>query len=107
MTIERIEVLETTVYSHSRRLDDHAKLHARHIASDGEHAKILSANTASIAALEENTKVTTHLTEVMANLIEALAWVSKISRLILWIAAGATAVFLAAKFAVAKVMGWL
>jgi hypothetical protein len=107
MTIERIELLETTVYSHAKRLDDHAKLHARHIASNGEHAEIIAANTASIAALEKNTEVTTHLTEVMVNLIEALTWASKVSRLILWVAAGVTAAFLAVKFAMVKIMGWL
>jgi hypothetical protein len=107
MTIERIELLETTVTQHGRRLDDHAKLHSKHIASDSEHTRTLATNAASIAALEKNTEVTTRLTAVMGNLIEALAWASKISKGILWVAAGVTAIFFAAKFAVAKIMGWL
>jgi hypothetical protein len=95
MTIERIEVLETTVYSHAKRLDDHAKLHAKHIAAH-------EINSASIAALEKNTEVTTKLTTVMVNLIEALAWASKISKAILWVAGGITALVVGAKMVIAQ-----
>jgi TRAP-type uncharacterized transport system fused permease subunit len=86
MSIERIEKLESTVTLHNRRLDDHAKLHARHIASDGEHAKIITANTASIAALEKNTEVTTNLTKVITNLVDALKPIDGFARGVIRIA---------------------
>jgi hypothetical protein len=107
MTIKRIESLESTVTEHNRRLDDHAKLHAKHIAADNEHTRLLAMNAASIAALEKNTEVTTRLTTVMGNLIEALAWASKISKAILWVAGGIAVLIAGTKIIVAKLSGYM
>lgn len=93
MTIERITKLET-------RVDHHETLHA-------QHKKDLALNAASIAALEENTRVTTHLTEVMGNLIEALAWASKISKAILWVAGGITVLVVGAKVIIANLSRYI
>lgn len=93
MTIERITKLEA-------RVDHHDTLHA-------QHKKDLALNAASIAALEENTRVTTHLTEVMGNLIEALAWASKVAKGILWIVAAISAAWVTAKFIYIKLLGYL
>jgi len=107
MTIKRIESLENTVTQHNRRLDDHAKLHAKHIAADHEHTRLLAMNAASIAALEKNTEVTTRLTTVMGNLIEALAWASKISKAILWVAGGITVLVVGAKVIIANLSRYI
>ena len=93
MTIERITKLEA-------RVDHHDTLHA-------QHKKDLALNAASIAALEENTRVTTHLTEVMGNLIEALAWASKISKAILWVAGGITVLVVGAKVIIANLSRYI
>jgi hypothetical protein len=107
MTIERIESLESAVTLHSKRLDDHAKLHAKHIAAD-------AINSASIAALEKNTEVTTKLTTVMVNLIEALSWATKasiwaikISKAIMWIGGGIGVLYFGTKAVIAKLMVYL
>lgn len=93
MSIRRIEKLESDIVLHAKRLDDHDRL---------------------IAALENNTKVTTHLTTVMGNLIEALSWATKasiwaikISKAIMWITGGIGILYFGTKTIIAKFMGYL
>jgi TRAP-type uncharacterized transport system fused permease subunit len=110
MTIERLEILETTVHLHARRLDEHEYLHKRHEKSDKEHAKVLSANTASIEALEKNTEVTTHLTAVATNLVTSLATVNKFATGVIKVAVavGVIAGFFTGLFYTIKatILGW-
>ena len=107
MTIERIEVLETKVVHHGKRLDAHEILHQQHLAAYKEHEKLLDAHRDSIAALEKNTEVTTKLTVTIGNLAEALGWAGRVSKAILWIVGGITALAVFVKMALFKVLGYL
>ena len=93
MSISRIEKLESDIVLHTKRLDDHDRL---------------------IAALEKNTEVTTKLTTVMVNLIQALSWATKasiwaikISKGIMLIGGAISVLYFGVKAVIAKLMGYL